>query len=233
MSTLLTPSVVSEELHPPQSARTAQPSDQEGPQGDTQSCPKKCKQDVRVIVVPTMGFYISPGKSFQKELPDLAVFPQVSRQPYQGDREGRQTQWNTPPGSAAPRLPNCTAPFSIISNRSDGKHYALGSTAFCSEGKDFFLPERNFSGAFKLTPGSRNDGAGKEGDSGMILHHLLISQRSRGMARHLPMDTQQVGGRMEPRTQISLIGSHLHRDQSASCCSLLLSMLFFLLQCYG
>lgn len=180
-----------------------------------------------MIVVPTMGFYISPGKSFQKELSDLAVFPQVSRQPYQGDREGRQTQWNTPPGGAAPRLPNSTAPFSIISNRPDGKHYALGSTAFCSEGKDFFLPDRNFSGAFKLTPGSRNGGAGKEGDSGMILRHLLILQTSRGMARDLPMDTQQVGGRLGPGTQVSLIGSHLHRDLSASCYSLLRSMLFF------
>ena len=133
-STLLTCSVVSEELPPP-SAGTAQPSDQAGPQGDTQPCPKKCKQDVCVIVVPTMGFNISPGKSFQKELSDLAVFPQVSRRPYQGDREGRQTQWNTPPGGAAPLLPNSTAPFSVISNRPDGKHYALCSTAFCSEGK--------------------------------------------------------------------------------------------------
>lgn len=123
----------SEELPPPPSAHTAQPSDQAGPQGDTQPCPKKCKQDVCVIVVPTMGFNISPGKSFQKELSDLAVFPQVSRRPYQGDREGRQTLWNTPLGGAAPLLPSSAAPFSIISNRLDGKHYALCSIAFCSE----------------------------------------------------------------------------------------------------
>lgn len=105
---------------------------------------------VCVIVVPTMGFYISPGKSFQKELSDLAVFPQVSRQPYQGDREGRQTQWNTPPGGAAPRLPNSTAPFSIISNRPDGKHYALGSTAFCSEGKRFLSPRQKLLWGFQI-----------------------------------------------------------------------------------
>lgn len=51
--------------------------------------------------------------------------------------------------------------------------------------------------------------------------------------RDLPMDTQQVGGRMGPGTQVSLIGGHLHRNQSASCYSLLLSLLFFVLQSYG
>lgn len=139
-STLLTRSVVSEELPPPHPicpyCTALRPS---GTTRGHSAVPKEMQTGcVCVIVVPTMGFNISPGKSFQKELSDLAVFPQVSRRPYQGDREGRQTQWNTPPGGAAPLLPNFTAPFPVISNRPDGKHYALCSTAFCSEGKISF-----------------------------------------------------------------------------------------------
>lgn len=61
--TLLTSSVVTEELP---TLCPAQPSDQAGPQGDTPYCPEKCKQDVYVIVISTMSFDFSPGKTISE-----------------------------------------------------------------------------------------------------------------------------------------------------------------------
>lgn len=66
-------------------------------------------------------------------------------------------------------------------------------------------PRQRLCWAFILTPGSQNGRAARKMDSGMILCHLAIFQVSRVTAGDLPLDTQQVSGRAELRTQVSLI----------------------------